>query len=69
MIYNNNNTEHAIKHFAKYRRLANGCFTEDRLRDYLQLLSIYETCRYKALSFLGFLLSKERDIDSYTERL
>ncbi len=33
------------------------------------LIIIYETCRYKAVSFLGFLLSKERDIDSYADRL
>jgi hypothetical protein len=67
--WNNNNAEHAVKHFAKYRRVANGRFTENGLRDYLKLLSIYETCRYKAVSFLGFLLSKQRDIDSYAERL
>jgi hypothetical protein len=66
--WNNNNAEHAVKHFAKYRRVANGRFTEAGLRDYLKLLSIYQTCRYKAVSFLGFLLSKERDIDSYAER-
>jgi hypothetical protein len=66
--WNNNNAEHAVKHFAKYRRVANGRFTEAGLRDYLKLLSIYQTCRYKAVSFLGFLLSKERDIDSYAEQ-
>ncbi len=66
--WNNNNAETAIKHFAKYRRLANGRFTEDGLRDYLKLLSVYETCRYKAVGFLAFLLSKERDIDSFAER-
>ena len=66
--WNNNNAEHAVKHFAKYRRLANGRFTENGLRDYLKLLSIYETCKYKAVSFLEFLLSKERDIDSYAQR-
>ena len=66
--WNNNNAEHAVKHFAKYRRLANGRFTEDGLRDYLKLLSVYETCKYKAVSFLDFLLSKERDIDSFVER-
>jgi hypothetical protein len=61
--WNNNNAEHAIKHFAKYRRLANGRFTECGLRDYLKLLSIYETCKYKEIGFLDFLLSKHRDID------
>jgi hypothetical protein len=44
--WNNNNAEHAVKHFAKYRRLANGRFTEKGLRDYLKLLSVYETCKY-----------------------
>jgi hypothetical protein len=66
--WNNNNAEHAVKHFAKYRRLANGRLSERGLKDYLTLLSIFETCRYKAVSFLGFLLSKERDIDSFAER-
>jgi len=66
--WNNNNAEHAVKHFAKYRRLANGRFTEHGLRDYLKLLSVYETCKYKGVSFLEFLLSKERDIDSFAEQ-
>jgi predicted RecB family nuclease len=66
--WNNNNAEHAVKHFAKYRRLANGRLSERGLKDYLKLLSILETCKYKAVSFLGFLLSKERDIDSFAER-
>jgi len=66
--WNNNNAEHAVKHFAKYRRLANGRFTEKGLRDYLKLLSVYETCKYKAISAFEFLLSKERDIDSFAER-
>jgi len=66
--WNNNNAEHAVKHFAKYRRLANGRFSENGLKDYLTLLSVFETCKYKAVSFLEFLLSKERDIDSFAER-
>ncbi len=66
--WNNNNAEHAVKHFAKYRRLANGRFAERGLRDYLKLLSVYETCKYKGVRFLEFLLSKERDIDSFAER-
>jgi predicted RecB family nuclease len=66
--WNNNNAEHAVKHFAKYRRLANGRFSERGLKDYLKLLSVLETCKYKAVSFLKFLLSKDRDIDSFAER-
>ena len=66
--WNNNNAEHAIKYFAKYRRLVNGRVTEEGLKDYLKLLSVYETCRYKAIGFLEFLLSRERNIDSFAKR-
>ena len=65
--WNNNNAEHAVKHFAKYRRLTNGRITEPGLRDYLLLLSIFQTCTYKEVRFLDFLLSKERDIDRYVD--
>jgi hypothetical protein len=65
--WNNNNAEHAIKSFAKYRITSDGQMTEPRLRDYLVLLSICETCKYRGLSFLKFLLSRERDIDKFHE--
>jgi hypothetical protein len=32
------------------------------------LLSIYQTCRYRGVSFLKFLLSGERDVDAFCER-
>jgi hypothetical protein len=35
------------------------------MEDYLKLLSVYETCRYKEIGFLNFLLSKERIIDRF----
>jgi hypothetical protein len=41
---------------------------ESGLRDYLVLLSICQTCRYKDVSFLHFLLSKARDVDMFCER-
>lgn len=63
--WNNNNAEHAIKHFAKYRRLVNGRVTQSGVEDYLKLLSLYVTCRYKEIGFLNFLLSRERDIDRF----
>jgi Transposase IS66 family len=66
--WNNNNAEHAIKHFAKYRRLVNGRVTESGIEHYLKLLSLYETCQYKEIGFLEFLLSKERDIDDFAAR-
>jgi predicted RecB family nuclease len=65
--WNNNNAEHAVKYFAKYRRLTNGRVTETGLKDYLVLLSIYQTCRYREIRFLDFLLSKARDIDRFVD--
>jgi hypothetical protein len=66
--WNNNNAEHAIKHFAVYRNITNGCFSETGLRRYLTLLSIYQTCKYKEVDFLQFLLSKCKDIDTFKAR-
>ena len=63
--WNNNNAEHAVKRFAYYREVADGEFSEAGLNQYLVLLSIYLTCRYKEVSFLQFLLSQETDIDAY----
>ena len=63
--WNNNNAEHAIKPFARYRAIADGVMTEHRLRDYLVLLSLYQTCKYRGTSFLRFLLSGEKDLDRF----
>ncbi|MBW1744572.1 MAG: transposase [Deltaproteobacteria bacterium] len=63
--WNNNNAENAIKPFAKYRRLVKGRITEPGVKDYLVLLSMYQTCKYRNISFFDFLLSKEQDIDKY----
>jgi hypothetical protein len=45
---NNNNAEHAVKHFAALRRIIEGITSEKGIRDYLVLLSICETCKYWA---------------------
>jgi hypothetical protein len=63
--WNNNNAEHAIKRFAYYREIADGVFSEGGLKDYLILLSLHQTCAYKGISFLRFLLSQERDIAKF----
>jgi Transposase IS66 family len=42
--WNNNNADHAIKSFAKFRRFSNGIATERTIREYLVLLSICLTC-------------------------
>ena len=66
--WNNNNAEHAVKYFAKYREVTDGAVTAPRLSEYLVLLSIYQTCKYKGVSFLGFLLSQEHDIDAFCRK-
>ena len=63
--WNNNNAEHAVKKFADYREMVDGQFSEAGLKEYLVLLSIYMTCKYKRISFLRFLLSREKDIDAF----
>jgi hypothetical protein len=65
--WNNNNAEHALKKFADYREIVDGQFTEAGLNEYLVLLSIYLTCKYKGISFLRFLLSREKDIDAFRQ--
>ena len=66
--WNNNNAEHGFTHFAIYRKQANGLFTQESIEGYLSLLSIYQTCAYRKLSFLHFLRSKEKDIDNYQRK-
>jgi hypothetical protein len=65
--WNNNNSEHAIKSFARYRAISDGQMSEPRLRDYLVLLTLYQTCKYRGVSFLRFLLSQEKDLDGFQD--
>jgi hypothetical protein len=66
--WNNNNAEFAIKQFAYYRERVGASLAESGLHDYLVLLSIGQTCRYKGVDFLHFLLSKEQDLDAFCRR-
>jgi predicted RecB family nuclease len=66
--WNNNNAEHAVKAFASLRRVIEGPTTEKGLHDFLVLLSIYETCKYKNVDFLDFLRSGSKDIDDFVIR-
>jgi Transposase IS66 family len=63
--WNNNNAEHAIKAFATLRRVIDGVTSENGLSDYLILLSLCETCKYKNVDFLGFLRSGSKSIDDF----
>jgi predicted RecB family nuclease len=66
--WNNNPAEHAMKAFAYYRRLCDGMMGEDGLSDYLVLLSVQQTCEYRGVNFLNFLLSQEEDVEAYCLR-
>ncbi len=66
--WNNNNAEHAIKAFARLRNVIGSNSTPKGIREYLVLLSISETCRYRGIDFLGFLRSGETDINAYGRR-
>jgi hypothetical protein len=63
--WNNNNAEHAVKAFVSLRRVIDGSTTEEGLRDYLILLSLCETCKYKNVDFLDFLRSGSKNIDDF----
>ena len=63
--WNNNNAEHAIKAFARLRNVIGANGTPKGVRQYLVLLSISETCKYKGISFLDFLRSGEIDLEAF----
>jgi len=63
--WNNNNAEHAVKAFASLRRVIEGPTTEKGLHDFLVLLSLCETCKYKNVEFLDFLRSGSKNIDDF----
>jgi len=44
-------------------------FRASRMDEYLHIMSIYQTCEYKKVSFLKFLLSKETDMDEYCRKM
>ena len=60
--WNNNNAEHAIKRFVKFRRETDGRYTESTLKQYLILASVLETCEFNNVNPLKFLLSKENTL-------
>jgi len=66
--WNNNNAENAVKLFASRRKVMGSLLNGTGIRSYLLLLSIYQTLRYRNLSFWKFLLSGETDIDAFAAR-
>ncbi|MCY2952535.1 MAG: IS66 family transposase [Planctomycetota bacterium] len=68
VAWNNNNAENGIKQFAYYREDTVGTMSEQGIKDYLVLLSLCHSCRYRNVSFLRFLLSGQRDLDAFCAR-
>jgi hypothetical protein len=62
------NAEHAIKAFAMLRPVIEGTTTEKGIHEYLILLSLCQTCRFKNINFLDFLRSGMKDIDRFATR-
>src|SRR4030095_13191570 len=50
------------------RKVSGGVSTEKGICEYLTLLSVCETCKYKGVSFLEFLRSGESDIDVFIQK-
>jgi len=59
VAWNNNNAERAIKVFARHRRFADGRFTERSIEHYLRILTVYQTCEFRGLDFLDFILGRK----------
>ncbi len=66
--WNNNAAEHAIKAFATLRRVFGSSSSEIGIQDYLVLLSVCETCRYRGINFWDFLSSGNNSVDAYIKR-
>lgn len=65
--WNNNNAEHAVKAFARLRGVIGSSSTAKGIEEYLVLLSISETCKFKDEDFLAFLRSGAAGIALWTQ--
>jgi hypothetical protein len=66
--WNNNNAEHAVKALADLRNVIGGTSSAKGIREYLILLSICQTCKYKGVDFLAFIRSGEKDVDYFLKK-
>lgn len=62
--WHNNTAERALRHIAIQKKIS-GSFFESGASSYLTLLGIMQTCRFQNKSFLKFLVSGEKDVDSF----
>src|SRR5215813_3175816 len=57
--WNNNNAERAMKTFARHRRFADGKFTSRSIEHHLAILTVHQTCEFRGLDFLDFVLGRK----------
>lgn len=62
--WNNNNAEHALHHFAKVRRFTDGTFSKRSVEELLIILSVLQTCEYRRVNPIRFMLSGEVKLSS-----
>src|SRR5262249_52208055 len=66
--WNNNNAEHAIKAFARLRKVISGTSTKKGIEEYLTLLTVQQTCESRGIDFLDFVRSGQRDVEGLATR-
>ena len=57
--WNNNNAKAGVKAFAMHRRGVKGQMHVRGIIEYLEMLTVSQTCRYRNISFLSFLRRKK----------
>jgi hypothetical protein len=65
--WNNNMAERALRHLVVQENISK-TFYKSVFPDHLLLLGIMQTCRFQQKSFLKFLISREKDVDSYMQQ-
>ncbi len=65
--WNNNNVENAVKRLVSRRKGMAGtaALSQRGIQEYLVLLSIYQTLRYRQLNFWDFLRSGDTDLAAF----
>jgi hypothetical protein len=66
--WNNNNAEHAIKALAILRNVIGGTSSPKGIREYLVLLSIAQSCKYRGINFFEFVRSGKQEIGDFAKR-
>ena len=66
--WHNNAAENGLRHICIQRKIS-GSFGGNQFTYYLRMVSIMQTCKLQNKSFFKFLLSKEKDVDSFSRKI